>query len=149
MSKKQDIQEALTTAMKSKDEVTKRTLRLVMSAIKLAEVDAGGEIDESRVLGILQKEVKTREDAIEEAKQANRVDLITAAEAEIDVLNRFLPQQMSQDDLKRLAQEVISTTGASEMRDMGLVMKELMPKLEGRASGQDASKVVRELLQKQ
>ncbi len=149
MSKKQDMQEALTAAMKSKDEVTKRTLRLVMSAIKLAEVDAGGEIDESRVLGILQKEVKTREDAIEEAKQANRVDLITAAEAEIDVLNRFLPQQMSQDDLKRLAQEVISTTGASEMRDMGLVMKELMPKLEGRASGQDASKVVRELLQKQ
>jgi hypothetical protein len=147
MNKKQEIQQALTAAMKARDEDTKRTLRLVMSSIKLAEVEEGGELDDSRVLGILQKEVKTREDSIEEAKTAGRDDLVQAADREIDILNRFLPQQMDHDELKSLAKSVIDETGASSMRDMGEVMKYLMPKLEGRASGQDASKVVRELLQ--
>jgi len=147
MNKKQEIQQALTAAMKARDEDTKRTLRLVMSSIKLAEVEEGGELDDSRVLGILQKEVKTREDSIEEAKTAGRDDLVQAADREIDILNRFLPQQMDHDELKSLAKSVIDETGASSMRDMGEVMKYLMPKLEGRASGQDASKVVQELLQ--
>ncbi len=147
MNKKQEIQKALTAAMKAKDEDTKRTLRLVMSMIKLAEVEEGDEIDESRILSILQKEVKTREDSIEEAKQAGREDLIKAAEREIQILNQFLPKQMTGDELRNLAKEVIVETGAESMRDMGQVMKQLMPKLEGRASGQDASRVVRELLQ--
>lgn len=147
MNKKQEIQKALTAAMKARDEDTKRTLRLVMSSIKLAEVEEGGEIDESRILGILQKELKTREDAIEEAKTANRKDLVEAAEREIGILNRFLPQQLDKDELRKLAKKTIEETGASSMRDMGDVMKNLMPKLSGRASGQDASKVVRELLQ--
>lgn len=147
MNKKQEIQQALTAAMKTRDEDTKRTLRLVMSAIKLAEVEAGGELDDNRVLAILQKEVKTREDIIAESKQANRTDLVQAAEKEMAILNKFLPQQMDPEELKALAQSVITELGASSMRDMGEVMKQLMPKLEGRASGSDASKVVREILQ--
>ena len=147
MNKKQEIQQALTAAMKARDEDTKRTLRLVMSSIKLAEVEAGGELDESRILAILQKEVKTREDIIAESKQANRTDLVQAAEKEIAILNKFLPQQMDPEELKALAQSAITELGASGMRDMGDVMKHLMPKLEGRASGSDASKVVREILQ--
>jgi len=147
MNKKKELQKALTAAMKARDEDTKRTLRLVMSSIKLAEVEEGGEIDESRILGILQKEVKTREDAIEEAKTADRKDLVEAAEREIGILNQFLPQQLDQDELHHLAKETIEEIGASSMRDMGEVMKNLMPKLSGRASGQDASKVVRDLLQ--
>ena len=148
MDKKQELQNALTTAMKARDEDTKRTVRLVLSSIKLAEVEAGGELDEPRILAILQKEVKTREDTIEEAKTANRDDLVRQAEKEIAILNRFLPQQMNEDELRSLAKEVIEETGASSMRDMGQVMKNLIPKLEGRASGQEASKVVRDLLQK-
>ncbi len=147
MNKKQEIQKALTTAMKEQDEDTKRTLRLVMSSIKLSEVAEGGEIDDSRVLSLLQKEVKTREDAIDEAKQANREDLIESARKEITILNKFLPQQMDEGELSQLAQTVIDETGASNMSDMGDVMKQLMPKLQGRASGQEASKIVRELLQ--
>ena len=147
MNKKQEIQQALTAAMKARDEDTKRTLRLVMSAVKLAEVEAGEELDDARILGILQKEVKTREDMIEEAQKANRDDLIQAAQRELDILGKFLPQQMSLDELKTLAKSVIEEVGAAEMRDMGKVMNLLMPKLEGRASGQDASKAVRELLQ--
>lgn len=147
MKLKNEIQTALTAAMKARDEDTKRTLRLVMSAIKLSEVEERGELDTSRILSILQKEVKTREDSILEAKQARREDLIRAAEKEIEILNQFLPKQMEEDELKTLAKQVIEETGATSMRDMGEVMKNLMPKLEGRASGQDASKIVRELIQ--
>lgn len=147
MNKKQEIQKALTAAMKARDEDTKRTLRLVMSTIKLAEVEEGGEIDDDRILSILQKEVKTREDSIEEAKQADRKDLIDTANREIQILNLFLPQQMTEEELRDLAKEVIEETGAESMQDMGKVMKTLIPKLEGRASGQDASKAVREYLQ--
>jgi len=147
MNKKQEIQTALTAAMKARDEDTKRTLRLVMSVIKLAEVEEGGEIDESRILSILQKEVKTREDSIVEAKQAGREDLIKTAEKEIEILDQFLPKQMTPKELRDLAKEVIDETHAESMQDMGKVMGSLMPKLAGRASGQDASKVVRDLLQ--
>ena len=147
MIMKQTIQSALTAAMKAKDEDTKRTLRLVMTAIKFAEIEKGGEIDDQRVLTILQKELKTRQDAIQEAKQANRTDLIETAEKEIVILNRFLPQRIDEEELVELAKNVIAETGASTLRDMGEVMKILMPKLAGRASGQDASKIVRELLQ--
>ena len=147
MDKKQEIQQALTAAMKARDEDTKRTLRLVMSSIKLAEVESGGELDDARILGILQKEIKTREDTIAETKKAGREDLVKLAEAEMAILNHFLPQQISLDELKALAQTTIEETGASGMRDMGEVMKQLMPKLQGRASGSDASKIVRELLQ--
>ena len=147
MNKKQEIQQALTAAMKARDEDTKRTLRLVMSAIKMAEVELGGELDDNRVLGILQKEVKTREDIIAESEKANRPDLVEAAKKEMAILNIFLPQQMDAEALKSLVQEAIAETGATGMRDMGEVMKVLMPKLQGRASGSDASKAVRELLQ--
>jgi uncharacterized protein YqeY len=147
MNKKQEIQKALTTAMKARDEDTKRTLRLVMSAIKLAEVDEGGELDDNRVLSILQKEVKTREDIIAESEKANRPDLVEAAQKEMGILNAFLPKQMDPAELKALAQEVITEVGATGMRDMGEVMKHLMPKLQGQASGSDASKAVREILQ--
>ena len=147
MNKKQEIQKALTAAMKAKDEDTKRTLRLVMSAIKLAEVEERGELDESRILNILQKEVKTREDMIKEAQQAGREDLVAEAEKEMNILEDFLPEQLSEDKLRSLVEETIEETGASGMKDMGTVMKNLMPKLEGRASGQDARRIVREILQ--
>jgi len=147
MKLKNEIQTALTAAMKARDEDTKRTLRLVMSSIKLSEVEDRGELDDSRILSILQKEVKTREDSIQEARQAGREDLVKAAEREIEILNQFLPKQMAADELSVLAKQVIEEIGATSIKDMGTVMKNLMPKLEGRASGQDASKIVRDLLQ--
>lgn len=149
MIKKQEIQNALTAAMKARDEDTKRTLRLVMTSIKLVEVDQGGEIDDERILSILQKEVKTRQDTIEEAQSANRDDLIDAAYREIAILNKFLPQQLSEEDLIVLAKQAIDETNASGLQAMGNVMKVLMPRLAGRASGQDASRIVKNLLQNQ
>lgn len=147
MDKKQEIQTALTNAMKAQDEDTKRTLRLVMATIKLIEVEDHGEVDDLRILSILQKEVKTREDSIQEAERANRNDLVDSAQRELKILQRFLPQQINVDDIREIAQQVIIETGASNLKDMGVVMKHLMPKLGGGASGQEASKVVRDLLQ--
>jgi uncharacterized protein YqeY len=148
MNKKQEIQQSLTAAMKSRDEATKRTLRLVLSSIKLAEVETGKELDDERILGILQKEIKTRYDTIEESQHAHREDLVQQAQIEKKILNRFLPEQISADELNNLADEIIQNTGAMSMADMGKVMKELLQKLQGRASAQDASKIVRERLQK-
>ena len=148
MNKKQEIQQSLTTAMKSRDEAIKRTLRLVLSSIKLAEVETGKELDDERILGILQKEIKTRDDSIQEAQQAHREDLIQQALIEKKILSRFLPEQMSTEELNDLVHKIIQNTGATSMSDMGKVMKELIQKLQGRASAQDASKVVREQLQK-
>lgn len=147
MKLKRILQNTLTQAMKARDEDTKRTLRLVLSDIKLLEVDEGNEIEDSRILSLLQKEVKIREDAIEEANSANRIDLVNQAKDEIEILSQFLPKQMKEDELEQLALEIIQETGAKSMKDMGLIMKNLMPKLEGRASGQDASRIVRKLLQ--
>lgn len=149
MNMKLALQNALTAAMKARDEDTKRTLRLVMTSIKLAEVDQGGELDDARILSILQKEVKTRQDVIKEAEGAHRDDLVDAARREMAVLNKFLPQQMDEEDLVALAEQVIAETGAVGVQSMGEVMKVLMPKLAGRASGQDASRIVRNLLQDQ
>jgi uncharacterized protein YqeY len=147
MTLKNQIQTHLTAAMKARDEDTKRTLRLVMTSIKLAEVESGGDLDDSRILSILQKEVKTREDTIEEARSANRKDLVEAAEKELLILQNFLPKQMGKDDLKAFAEKIIQDLGATGIKDMGQVMKILIPQLEGRASGQEASQVVRDLLQ--
>jgi len=133
--------------MKARDVNTRRTLRLVMATIKLAEVEQRGEIDDSRILSILQKEVKMREEAIAEAQQADRDDLVDMAYKEIEILNQFLPKQMDEEELISLAKSTIEKIGASSPAEMGAVMKHLMPKLEGRASGQDASRIVRDLLQ--
>jgi uncharacterized protein len=146
MAMKQELQNALTTAMKARDEDTKRTLRLVMSVIKLMEVEKGGQIDDVQILGILQKEIKTRYDMIAEARRADRVDLLEVAEKEITILNRFLPKQMDPEELKELAKETIQELGATHIRDMGEVMKNLMPRIAGRASGKLASEIVRDIL---
>lgn len=146
MIKKEELQEALKDAMRANDDLRKRTLRMALAAIRLAEVEKGGALDESAVLGILQKEVKTRQEAVEEAQRAGREDLVQAAQAEIEILKTFLPAPFSPQDLEALVRQVIIEVGATSLREMGQVMKVLMPRLEGRATGQQASETVRRLL---
>ena len=147
MDTKQKLQEALKDAMRARDEMRKRTIRMALSNIKLAEIDSGEELDKNAVLAILQKEVKQRQEVIEESNTANRPDLAEEAELEIVILQEFLPAQLTPEELERIARQVIDEVGASSMSDMGSVMKVLIPALEGRASGQEASQMVRNLLQ--
>lgn len=146
MNTKTKLSEAVKEAMKSGDETGKRTLRMVLAAVKQVEVDKRIELDEAAVIAILQKEVKTRRESLEEAKVASREDLATAAQAEIDILNTFLPKAMSADELRELARQAIAETSASSPADMGKVMKAMMAKVAGRAPGDQVSAAVRELL---
>lgn len=148
MDMKTEINNAVKEAMKSGDEVRKRTLRMTLAAIKQIEVDRRISIDDAAVLSILQKEIKLRKEALEEAKKAGRDDLAADAQAEIDVLMAFLPKAPSPEELLALVQAAIAETGAVGPADMGKVMKVLLPRLAGRAPGDQVSALVRELLQK-
>jgi uncharacterized protein YqeY len=146
MDIKEELTEAMRSAMRANDDVARRTTRMVLAAIKLAEVDKQAALEDATVMGLLQKEIKNRREAIEEARKANREDLIADNEAEITVLEAFLPKAMSQEELRQLAQAAIAETGASAAPDMGRVMKALMPKVAGRAAGDQVSAMVKELL---
>jgi uncharacterized protein YqeY len=147
MSAKIDLENALKDAMRANDDTRKRTLRMALTSIRLAEVEKGAPLDDSAVQSILQNEIKSRQESIEEARRANRPDLIDPTLAEIAVLENFLPQQLSPEELENLASQVIQELGATNIKEMGQVMKVLMPRLQGRAAGDQASQVVRRLLQ--
>jgi uncharacterized protein YqeY len=146
MTVQTQLRDALTEAMKSGDVQRKTTLRMALAAIKNAEIEARGELDDGKVLSILSKEVKARQETIEGAQQANRPDLIIKAETEISILNEFLPAPLSEEELRAIIKEAIAEAGASSMADMGRVMGVLMPKIQGRADGKEANQIVRELL---
>ncbi|GMR11400.1 MAG: GatB/YqeY domain-containing protein [Anaerolineae bacterium] len=146
MPTRKDFESQLKGAIRDGDDLHKRTLRLVLSEWKLAEVERGSELDESAALALLQKQAKTRRETIADAERAGRTDIVESTQAELDYLETFLPQPLSQSELERLARESIQETGATDPAQMGLVMKDLMPRLEGRAEGKQASEVVRNLL---
>jgi uncharacterized protein len=146
MDKKAELENALKAAMRSGDEIRKRTLRMAISAVRMAEIEKGEPLSDSAVMSILQKELKSRQETIEEAKRANRMDLAESTSEEVSVLETFLPQQMSAQELEGLVRQAIQETGASSPADMGRVMKTLMPRLQGRATGDQTSAAVRRLL---
>ena len=146
MNTKTQLNEAMKEAMRAKDKVAKRTLMMVRAAIQLAEKDRRKELDETATLAILQKELKSRQETIAEAKKAKREDLIADTEAEIVVIKKYLPEEMSAEDLRALTAEVVAEVGATTRKDMGKVMKIIIPRVAGRASGRDISKAVQELL---
>lgn len=146
---KQKLENALKDAMRANNAMVKNTIRMVLTNMKLAEVEKGAPLDENAQLALIQKEIKVRQETIEEAKRSDRQDLIDKAEAEKSILETFLPKQLSEDELKALAAEAIAETGATGPADMGRVMKALMGRVQGRAAGDQVSRVVRSLLQTQ
>ncbi|HEB64424.1 MAG TPA: GatB/YqeY domain-containing protein [Chloroflexi bacterium] len=147
MNIQKSLDQAFKEAMKARDDVAKRTLRMVRAAIKNAEIDRGAPLEEAAILAILQKEVKTRRETIAEAQKAGRADMVADTEAEIAVLQKFLPQPLTEAELETLAREAIAEAGAVSPAQMGQVMRLLMPRLQGRADGRQASQMVRRLLQ--
>ena len=147
MTLQTQLRDAVTEALKSGDAQRKTTLRMALAAIKNAEVEARGELDEAKVLSLLQKEVKSRQETIEGAQQAKRPDLIAKAETEIGILNEFLPKPLTEEELITLVKEVIQEAGAESMAEVGRVMGLLMPRISGKADGKEANQIVRELLQ--
>jgi len=148
MSLKEQLTEDMKTAMKAKEEGKQRlsVIRMVRSALRQVEIDGKKELDDNGVIDIISKEVKMRKDSIEEFKKGDREDLVAQVEAEIVVLMSYLPVQLSEDELRSLVKEAVTTSGASSQKEMGKVMALLMPKVKGRADGKLVNTIVREML---
>lgn len=143
---KAELEAELHEAMRSGDALKKSTLRLVLTSVKLAEVEAGGQLDAPALQRVLQKEAKARRETIEDAKAAGRDDLRRSAEAELALLQDYLPEQLSEEQIRGIAKQVIADTGASGPDEMGRVMGVVMGKTKGRADGSQVSEIVRDLL---
>ena len=143
---KQDLQSALKEAMKAKDRDRRNALRLMQSAIKQAEVDGRAELDDEAVRDILRREAKKRRETIDELEKAGRGAEAEAERIELAVTEEFLPRQLSRDELQPIIEAAIADVGASSMKDMGLVMRTVMPKVRGLADGKAVNAIVRELL---
>ncbi|HTE27599.1 GatB/YqeY domain-containing protein [Flavitalea sp.] len=150
MSLEQQIMGELKTAMLAKDEKSVRSLRAIKAAIILAKTSegAGGEINEDAEIKLLQKLVKQRRDSLEIFQQQNREDLALKEQEEIAVIEKFLPKQLDENELKQIVSEIIASTGASSPADMGKVMGLATKQLAGKADGKTVSAIVKQLLAK-
>jgi uncharacterized protein len=134
-------------ALKNKDKQKLSTIRMLKSAIKKEEIDKKRPLNDDEIISVIMREVKQRKDSLAEYKAAGRDDLVEKEQAEIDILSAYLPEQMSEEELKALVQQVIEEVGAGSKADMGKVMSAIMPKVKGRAEGRLVNRLVQEALQ--
>ena len=146
MGLKNLLNEHLKSALKDKDNVRKNSLRMALSSIKIAEIDGQKDLDDASIINILQKEIKTREETILEARKANRDDMIDELSAEIEVLKEFLPTPLTDEELLLMVKRIISETGAESIKDMGKVMKATIQEAGGRATNDKISSFIKEIL---
>ena len=146
MNLKQQLRKDLKDALRARDERRKSVIRLTLAAIINAEVEKGGELDDDDMVPILRKEARRRQDTIVELRQVDRPEMLAKEEMELAILEGYLPQLLSREEIAEEARQVVAEVGATGMGQMGLVMRQLMSKLRGRADGRVVNKVVRELL---
>ncbi len=147
MTLKERVQQDLRDAMRARDESRKAALRMLLSAVQLAEVQSG-ELDDEGVQRVLIQEIRRREGALELIRKGGREDLAAEEVHQLEILRAYLPQMLSEDELRAVIQEVIAETGASSVADLGNVMKVLMPRIKGKADGKLANQLAREALTK-
>ncbi len=147
MTIKQQLEENLKEAMKSQDEDRKRVYRVVLASIRYLEKEQGKPLDDPATVEVLQKEIKIRREMIADALKADRPESIEEKELEINLIETFLPKQLSEDEIKEIVQKTITEVGAASPADMGKVMKAVLPQVKGLAPNDQVSRTVRELLQ--
>ena len=145
---KEKIFQDLKEAMRAQDVARRTTLRMVVAAIKNLEIETSSELEDGDVLQIIQKQVKSRRESIEEFRKGNREDLIAKEQIEIDILKEYLPEEASAEDIRSAAAEIITSINASGPQDIGKVMPKLIEQFQGRADGRTINGIVRELLDK-
>ena len=145
-SLEETLRSDLLDATRSRDVVRRDTLRMVISSIGNARIQSGQELSDDEVVKVLQKEAKQRRESIDEFQKGNRDDLVQKEKAELAIIELFLHQQLSEEEIKSFAEQAITNVNAGSLSDLGQVMRELMPMLEGRADGKVANQIVRELL---
>lgn len=145
-SLKERLQNDLKTAMKEKDKFKRDVVRFIMSAIKQIEVDERKELDDADIEAILIKQIKQRNDSIAQFKEGGREDLVEKNEKELEILRSYLPEPMSEDEVREIVSQIISETGAEGMKDMGKVMGAAKAKIGSRAEGRVINEIAKELL---
>jgi len=143
---KEQLLQDLKTAMREKDSLRKDVLQIVRAAVLQTEKDTLKELDEEGVLALIGKELKKREELLGDLAGSDRTDIMDRAKAEMSILNAYMPAQMSEAEVEAVVRKIISDTGARSARDMGQVMKVLMPEVRGRADGKLVNQVVKRLL---
>ncbi len=140
------LREDLQDAMRARDGQRRSALRMVLTAIQLAEAESPHDLTDDEIVDLVQKEVRRREEAVAMMRQAGRDELVADEEVELEILRGYLPPQLSEDEVRTLAQAIIAEVGATSPRDLGRVMGTLMPRVKGQADGRVVNQVVRDLL---
>ena len=143
---KEKLMEDLKESMKNKDTVRKNTVQMVRASILQIEKDKGIEVEDSKIIDIIAKEVKTKKDALKDFEKAERQDLIDLTNREIEVLQEYLPKQLSRDEVKEEVQKIITEIGATSMKDMGAIMKEAKAKMGASAEGKTINEGAKEIM---
>jgi len=147
MSKlKQLITDDMKLAMKAQDKPALKAIRMILGAIKQKEIDERIELDDNQVMAVIQKMVKQRKDSISQFSDAGRTDLVEVEEAELLIINNYMPKQLSQDEIEAAVVKAISDTGADSMKDMGKLMGILKGQLDGKADMGQVSKLIKSKL---
>lgn len=147
MSLSERLNEDMKQAMKSQDKFKLSTIRMVRATIKNLEIDLKRPLNDNEVLDILSREIKQRKDALQEFEKAGRDDLAANVKAEAEIIAEYLPEQLSEEEIKVIVQQTIQETGATSKADIGKVISALMPKVKGRADGKLVNQAVQQLLQ--
>lgn len=145
MSLKEQLMGDLKASMKNKDTIRKNTVTMVRAAIKQIEVDERKDVTDEEILEIMSKQVKEKRFAIEEFKKGSREDLVELTETEIEILLEYLPKQLTEEEVEQIVAETIKEINATSMKDIGLIMKAVMPKVKGRTDGNIVNKVVKKV----
>ena len=133
-------------AMKQGEKARLSVIRLVWGAVRQAEIDGKKTLNDDEIINVIAKEVKMRRDSIEEFERGKRADLVEKTKAEIDILTPYLPDPLSPDEVKQIAEKAVAEVGAATAKDMGRVMRVLMPRIKGRADGKLVNEIIRSLL---
>ena len=147
MSLKEKIQKDFIEAFKAREEIKSSVLKMLQAAIKNAEIEKKGELDDGQIIQAISKESKKRKDAMAAFEKGGRNEMAEKEKKEFDILSAYLPEQMPEDDVRRLAEKAVKESGASGMREFGKVMSILMHQIKGRADGLLVGGIVKQLLE--
>ena len=145
---RETLQEDWKNAIKQKNRFKANVISMAKAAILMVEKSGVGEVDDNKVIEILAKEVKQRRDSIVEFDNGNRQDLVDQTKAEIEILLQYLPQQLTEEEIRKIVMESAEKLGTSSIKDMGKLMADVRPKVNGRADGKVVSQIVKEYLNK-
>jgi len=143
---KEKLMEDLKESMKNKNEIRKNTVQMVRAAILQIEKDKGIQVEDDKIIEIISKEVKSKKDALKDFEKAQRQDLIEQTNQEISILQEYLPEQLSREEIKEIVEKIIAEIGATSMKDMGAIMKEAKTKMGASADGKTINEVAKEII---